>query len=469
MDVSRRKVLQSGLGLGAAIGLGNALSGCGAVTARMVAPRRKVELPELKRSPEMAFLDRTSFGATDADLKRYRDEGKDAAIERLLAAKEEEPVALTAMLHKFDVLRMESVELFDLPKARVIDQLQAAAIVRATYSNNQLQERMVDFWSNHFNVFALKGDGAFYKGRQEQDGVRKHAMGNFRDLLAGVSESVSMITYLDSDRNEKGKPNENFAREILELHTLGVDGGYTQKDIQEVARCFSGWMVETRHLRPKGEFRFEIDRHDKGEKLVLGKKIPAGYGLEDVVGATDAHRDHPGGVYDILTAHPATARHLARKLVAWFAGGRDEELEASVAAAFLKSKGDIKATVRPILESDFLINGPPRVRRPFEFLVASLRRANVQTAGDGPLQEHLRSMGQAMYEWPMPDGYPIDARSWAGSMVPRWKFAHALASDAINGTHVHLADLTLPADFLSTAKPEVRLAAYLSAPEFQWI
>lgn len=469
MEVSRRKVLQSGLGVGAAIGLGNAISGCGAVTARMVAPRREVELPELKRSPEIAFLDRTSFGSTDADLKRYREEGKEATIKRLLAANEEEPIALTAMLHKFDVLRMESVELFDLPKARVVDQLQAAAIVRATYSTNQLQERMVDFWSNHFNVFALKGDGAFYKGRQEQDSVRKHAMGNFRDLLASVSESVSMITYLDSDRNEKGRPNENFAREILELHTLGVDGGYSQKDIQEVARCFSGWMVETRHFRPKGEFRFEIEKHDQGEKLVLGKKIPAGFGLEDVVGSTDQHRDHPGGVYDILAAHPATARHLARKLVAWFAGDRDEALEKQVAAAYLQSKGDIRSTIRPILESDFLVSGPPRVRRPFEFLVASLRRANAQTAGDGPLQEHLRSMGQAMYEWPMPDGYPIDARSWAGSMVPRWKFAHALASDAIRGTNIHLADLSLPTDFLASAKPEVRFAAYLSAPEFQWI
>jgi uncharacterized protein (DUF1800 family) len=468
-QISRRDAL-----MGTAV-LGLGLAGCGRV-ATEVRKRRKAEpWQEPRDAKTTRLLERMTFGWSANEDKTYRELGHQAYLDHQLEAKFEEPFELTLQLQSLDCLRVQSVELMELPRQRVIDQLQCAAILRAVYSPNQLRERMVDFWSNHFNIYSGKADGAFFKGNQEELIIREHAMDNFGEMVRKMARSPAMLVYLDNNQNYKGHPNENYARELMELHTMGVDGGYTQRDIQEVARCLTGWTMEDRFLggllkgntkpKAKGSFRYIADRHDDGEKTVLGEKIAAGGG--------EADGDQ---VLSILLNHPATARYLARKLVLSFTGARHPELEKQVAAKFKTDRvqGDIPAMLRVILESDAIHQGEPILRRPFEFLCASLRRSGAITDGGTALQAHLRKMGQPMYEWPMPDGYPVDQLSWVNTVLPRWQFVSDLVHGKIPNTTIEYASLPL-ADKVKgggsgmNQERRAALADVLARPEFQYM
>lgn len=465
MSISRRDALILG---GAA-----ALAGCGRV-ATEVRRRKKVEPWREPSDPETTrLLDRMTFGWSTEEEATYASLGHDKYVERQLKADFDEPVELSLQLQNLDCLRMQAVELMELPRGRVIQQLQAAAILRGVYSPNQLKERMIDFWSNHFNVYSQKKDGAFFKGTQEEQILREHALGNFREMAKKMARSPAMLLYLDNEQNSKEHPNENYARELLELHTLGIYGGYTQKDIQEVARCLTGWKMETRYLggflqgntRPKakGSFRFDEKVHDNGEKLVLGKRISANGGESD-----------GDQVLEIVLDHPASGKHLARKLVMFFTGSRSETLEEAVAKAYGDSKGDIAAMVRPILLSEELTKGDPILRRPFDFLCAALRRSGAITDGGPALQEYLRKLGQPMYEWPMPDGYPVDQLSWANTILPRWQFAYDVAFGKIPNTTVKADAMPMIATIMGkgsglTKERQRLLASHLAAPEFQYM
>ena len=271
---------------------------------------------------------------------------------------------------------------------RIMAELQASRILRAVYSERQLQEVMVDFWTNHFNVFAGKGADRWLLPAYDRDTIRPHAMGKFSTLLQATAQSPAMLFYLDNfqsvspnanwqaaarcecwsaaiamDRDEQPPQpqrqrrgiNENYARELMELHTLGVDGGYTQKDVQEVARCFTGWtifqprggaaavnaMMGEAGRRNAGKFFFNARTHDDGEKIVLGHKIPAGGGIKDGL-----------MVLDILARHPSTAKFIATKLVRHFvADNPPPALVDRVAATFTKTDGDIRET----LQDDLLL------------------------------------------------------------------------------------------------------------------
>jgi uncharacterized protein (DUF1800 family) len=465
MSLSRRDALLIG---GAA-----ALAGCGRV-ATEVRRRKKVEPWREPSDPKTTrLLDRMTFGWSAEEEATYALLGHDQYVERQLKANFDEPVELSLQLQNLDCLRMQAVELMELPRGRVIQQLQAAAILRGVYSPNQLRERMIDFWSNHFNIYSQKKDGAFFKGNQEEQIMREHALGSFREMAKKMARSPAMLLYLDNEQNSKEHPNENYARELLELHTLGIYGGYTQKDIQEVARCLTGWKMETRYLggllqgniRPKakGSFRFDEKVHDDGEKIVLGKRVPAGSG--------EADGDR---VLEIVLDHPATSKHLARKLVMFFTGSRSEALEATVARAYTSSKGDITAMVRPILLSEELMKGDPILRRPFDFLCAALRRSGAITDGGPALQDYLRKLGQPMYEWPMPDGYPVDQLSWANTILPRWQFAYDVAFGKIPNTTVKADAMPMIASIIGkgsglTKDRQRLLASHLAAPEFQYM
>jgi uncharacterized protein (DUF1800 family) len=330
---------------------------------------------------------------------------------------------------------------------------------------------MVDFWTNHFNVYARKGDSAFRKGADERDVVRSHALGRFVDLLRASSRSPAMLAFLDNPQNLKKHPNENYARELMELHTLGVGGGYSQRDVQEVARCFTGWTIETRFLRPRGHVRFDPESHDEGQKIVLGHVIPPNGG------ANDAEL-----VLQILVEHPSTAKFISGKLVRYFYGTDDEALEASVSAAFSASAGDIRQTLKPLLKLKVLADGPAKAKRPFDVIVTAIRVTGGDTDGGNPVQAHLVGMGEPLYQWPMPDGYPIKAAAWSGNMLPRWNFAYAFAHGDISGTSAGSVgdpiETTLQLQpgkaskaivaALSGKTPEDALAICLASPEFQW-
>ena len=440
-EVSRRAAI---------VGLAGAVAGCAPIAVRLGRHADALPAPA-GATPELRLLDRAGFGARPGDLARAHASGRDAMVARLLAADLQEEPRLELLLSRVDAFRMDSMELLDLPKERVLEGLRAAAILRAVYGANPLRERMAEFWADHLNVYARKDDAAFRLGADLQGVARRYALGSFPEIVRASMGSPAMLAYLDNDRNVEAHPNENYARELLELHTLGVDGGYTQTDVMEVARCLSGWTVEDRFLRPKGRLRFDPERHDDGPKRVLGTTIPAGGGARDAE-----------AVRALVCAHPATARHLARKLVARFVEDAPK-LTMAVERTFTATKGDIRETLRPILEGPEIAEGTPLLRRPFDLVAAALRATNADTDAGPALQEHLRAMGHTPYEWPMPDGYPVRTEAWASAMLPRWNFAHSFGTDAIPGTSIRHRS---PGDVRPDAPED--LVAWLASPGFQW-
>ncbi len=468
------------IALGAAAAAGVVLAGCGKLAQSQLP--EKVETNDL--AEEHRFLTRAAFGPRPGDLQRLRETGKAEWIDAQLAAREEEPLWLKAKLHRLDVLRMDGMELQDLPQDFVITQMQRAAILRAVYSPNQLRERMVDFWSNHFNIYAKKGLGPYLMAADNDSVIRSHALGSFPEMLRASARSPAMLTYLDNAGNKRGAPNENYAREIMELHSLGVDGGYTQRDVQEVARCFTGWTIEERFLRRKGGFRFDPALHDDGAKKVLGIKIPAGGGERD------GER-----VLQILAMHPSTARHLSRKLLAFFGLPTTESEIARIQQIYLDEQGAISPLLRAILgRPDFTDPQHRRLKRPFDLMVSALRVTGAETDAHPALIAQLAAMRQPLHLWPMPDGFPIDQVSWEGALLPRWNFLLALCEGRILGTGIAWAGLAKAtglsgeelAKFLTSdsrsgheanlppAGREPNLssdqstALALAAPEFQW-
>lgn len=377
---------------------------------------------------------------------------------------------------------------------RISTELQASRILRAVYSERQLQEVMVDFWTNHFNVFAGKGADRWLLVSYDRDTIRPNALGKFSDLLTATAESPAMLFYLDnfqsvspnaqlgSGNRQRGplaqllggdrrnarlgnnpeqapRPqqrarrgiNENYARELMELHTLGVDGGYTQKDVQEVARCFTGWTI----LAPRGgaaaaqavmngaradmlkenagKFFFNQRAHDDGEKIVLGQKIPAGGGFKDGL-----------MVLDILARHAATAKFIATKLVRHFVSDEPQPaLVDRVAATFTKSNGDIRETLRAIFFSPEF-NSPAayraKIKRPFELTISAIRTLGGETTGGPQLHQWIARMGEPLYGFQTPNGYSDSAETWVntGSLLERLNFGLTLASNRIPGTRIDL-------------------------------
>ncbi len=432
MKLSRRECLQISLG-GATLGALGWAGGCAPLAARLT-QRDDVAspLPSGPTAPELRLLNRSGFGPRPGDVALLASQGRISYVDQCLAAAQNEPLTLSMQLHRLDALQIDAYELRDLPEDTVLSQLQQAAILRATHGANPLLERMVDFWTNHFNVYGRKGLAAYRKGRDENDVVRKHALGKFPDLLRASTQSSAMLVYLDNQLNHKGIPNENYARELMELHSLGVHGGYTQRDVQEVARCLSGWTLDLQWPRNRGRLKFEPSLHDDGVKTVLGKTIPPGGGAKDL-----------DQVVSILCAHPACAHYISTKLCRYLLGAGPEAARwvEPTATVFRQTGGDIRAMIRPILLSDDLTTGPLIMKRPFDLAVSLIRALGGVTDGGRPIQEHLIKMGEPLYQWPMPDGYPDRTSAWAGSLLPRWNFAAALGRNQIGGTDIDLEAL----------------------------
>ncbi|HEX8891063.1 MAG TPA: DUF1800 domain-containing protein [Pyrinomonadaceae bacterium] len=332
---------------------------------------------------------------------------------------------------------------------QVVTELQRASLLRAVYSERQLYEMMVAFWENHFSIYAQKDADRWLLTGFDREAIRPFAFGRFRDLLGATAHSPAMLFYLDNWQSSvqrkypatKDKParttggiNENYARELMELHTLGVDGGYTQKDVQEVARCFTGWTI--RKPNEEGLAYFNPAAHDNGEKIVLGQRIPAGGGI------ADGER-----VLDILAHHPSTAKFIATKLARRFIS---DDPPASVitraAAVFLKTDGSIKETLRAIITSpEFFSRSAYRakVRTPFEYAAATLRLLNAETDGDRPVLDWIARMGQPLFGRVTPDGYPDRKEQWlsTGALLTRLNFASSLAANKIKGTRIDVARL----------------------------
>jgi hypothetical protein len=338
------------------------------------------------------------------------------------------------------------------PQQVIAYDLNDGKFYRALYSNRQLQEELVDFWYNHFNVFLDKGADRYLVPSYERDAIRPHVLGKFRDLLESTANSPAMMFYLDNwesvapnqIRRPQGKKperglNENYARELMELHTLGVDGGYTQKDIIEVARCFTGWT-----MRPArgGGFEYNDRVHDKGAKVVLGVTIPAGGGKED-----------GEKVLDILAMHPSTARFISKELAQRFvADDPPPALLDRMSKTYLATGGDIRAVMETMLSSkEFFSQGAyhAKVKTPFEMMVSALRATGAQVDFVFPLEQQIAQLGEPLYRKLEPTGYSSANSEWVSSsaLLARMNFALSLGQNRIPGIKLDAAKFAgAPAD-----------------------
>lgn len=308
------------------------------------------------------------------------------------------------------------------------------ALLRDVYASSQLQEQLVWFWMNHFNVFQHKANIRATIGDFEENAIRAHALGHFRDLLKATVWHPAMLAYLDNERNAAGHINENYAREIMELHTLGINGGYTQTDVQELARVLTGMGLNlgdtTPKVRPKlqaqyqkvGLFEFNPERHDYGNKQFLGHTIQ-GRGIEEV-----------DEVINRLARHPATARFISSKLASYFLGAPPTPaLVARMADSFQRSDGDIAVTLRTLFYSpEFIQSLDHGFKDPIHYVVSSVRLAydTKPILNAGPMLNWLDRMGEPLYGHLTPDGYPLSMASWtsSGQMTTRFEIAKAIGS-----------------------------------------
>jgi uncharacterized protein (DUF1800 family) len=385
---------------------------------------------------------------------------------------------------------------------RIIAELSMAKMTRAIYSERQLYEEMVDFWFNHFNVFAAKGADRWLLTSYERDVIRPHALGKFKDLLSATAKSPAMLFYLDNwlsadpksfermqrelaqrrrsfyglygmddpfgmrrgpnngrrpvpnqgqngqtpnQKKERGL-NENYARELMELHTLGVDGGYTQQDVIEVARCFTGWTLKAPRRDP--EFHFEDRIHDPGTKIVLGQKIHAG-------GIKDGER-----VLEMLARHPNTAKFISTKLARHFVSDTPPPaLVDRMARTFLDTDGDIRAVLRAMITSpEFWSRQAYRakIKKPFELVTSTARALGTEVDAALPLVAWTARIGEPLYMCQPPTGYSDKSETWVntGALLNRLNFSLALAANRMRGAHADVAAL-LGAD--AAAHPQASL------------
>lgn len=323
-------------------------------------------------------------------------------------------------------------------------QLIQATIVRSIYSGRQLYQRMVEFWTDHFNDGVKGVIGSALKVTDDRDVIRKYALGTFPNLLKATAHSPCMLHYLDNDNSKKANPNQNYAREILELHTLGVDGGYSQQDVVEVARAFTGWgMVGGRTNVNWGKFLFTANNHDQGQKIVLGNTIAPNGGQSD-----------GDQVLNILIAHPSTAKFIATKMAKFLlAYDPPQSVIDATAATYTATNGNIKMMIRTILTQANLMAAPAKYRRPYQVLVAAIRSLMPDVTNFATLQAQANKLGQLPYAWSPPDGYPDDIYYWAGLILPRWNLGFSLLNNGLAGIRLDTSEY----DGLGTAAAVVDL------------
>jgi uncharacterized protein (DUF1800 family) len=492
----------------AVVAAGLLLAGCGVAherSARSVVPDTPVELavgsrialPPTALEPDRRILhalNRLAYGPRPGDVEHVRAMGLAAWIERQLEPERIPDELVERRLGAYPTLRMATAELFrQFPRPdpaastrrreamlrgerapggegpmrdgmggeagfggppRIAAELAAARLERAVWSERQLEEVLVDFWFNHFNVFAGKDAVRWMVSAYEREAIRPHALGRFRDLVLATARHPAMLFYLDNwmsvrdglivpsgpNQGQRRGLNENYARELLELHTLGVDRGYNQRDVVETARAFTGWSIDYQGTR---QFLYRPGGHDDGEKRVLGHVLPAGGGEGD-----------GRAVIDIVTRHPATARTIATKLARRFVS--DEPPSAvieRVARAYRDTDGDIRAMMRALVTApDFWSEAAwnAKLKKPLELVASAARaldaRPGLETgrrSAGFDLARATSGLGEPLFHAQPPTGHPDTAEAWmnTGTQLARLNFAVALAHNRLPGVRIDLEGL----------------------------
>ncbi|MES3023670.1 MAG: DUF1800 domain-containing protein [Pseudomonadota bacterium] len=431
-------------------------------------------------------LNRIAYGPTPGDVARVQQMGVkryiDAQLEPAalaypaplvdrLAALELANLSAGDALAQFNELRRDVREEEPGAKQRraagyraMVLEADEARLLRAVHSPRQLEEVMVDFWYNHFNVFSGKGSARAMVASYERDAIRPYVFGKFRTLLGASAKHPAMLVYLDNQLSRSGALNENYARELMELHTLGVDGGYKQKDVTELARMLTGWSFAPRALMRKDEgFRFDAQRHDQGTKTWLGSAV--------------AQRGQGEGEFalDVLARHPSTARHISYKLAQYFV--QDEPptaLVARMAGTWQASDGDIRAVLRTLLASDeFLAPASigAKFKTPYQYVVSAARASGAPLGNVGQLVQSLTQLGMPLYGCTTPDGYKNTEAAWLnpGALTRRIVFATAAGArlDAAQLDVALGAAISPRTRAQVAANPEpLRAAMLLGSPDF---
>jgi uncharacterized protein (DUF1800 family) len=402
---------------------------------------------------DLRFLSRVTYGATARDLDDYRAVGREAYLRRQLVYRGDEglpaearsaiaalPVSSTRPEDLAERLKAERIaargksadEKRELQKrlrrefAQIDFQVFERRTLRALYSHSQLQEMLTWFWFNHFNVFQNKKQVRFLLADYEENAIRPHVLGRFRDLLRAVLMHPAMMVYLDNAENVRGKVNENYARELMELHTLGVDGGYTQGDVEALARILTGAGIDLsgRGGDPgKGLFAFRPERHDAGPKTFLGQSFPGEASFAEIERALD-----------ILCRHRSTARFVSGKLAVYFlADDPPAELVERMAATFRSTDGDIARTLATLFASPEFSEAAragAKFKDPVQYVYSSVRLlyAGEVLKNCRPLAAALAQLGEPVYAHPTPEGYGMRSRDWASSdqLAKRFQLARAL-------------------------------------------
>jgi uncharacterized protein (DUF1800 family) len=419
--------------------------------------------PSAGQNKEQQKLEDAMYADLDTDrlLKLPPDERYKAILkmpvdERLDLAKTYKGPRAMQLVDDMKPEQRETVEAMIQPQA-VLGELAEAKLLRAIYSNRQLDEVMTDFWFNHFNVFIGKGPDRYMVNAYEREVIRPHVLGKFKDILAATAKSPAMLFYLDNwqsvgpdsdlalygpqnrggrrgrfarprpqGKNRPSGLNENYAREIMELHTLGVDGGYTQKDVTELAKVLTGWTIEQPQLG--GGFKFNDRAHEPGNKYVLGHKV-------------GEHGEKEGEeMLDVLAHHPSTAKFISRKLAMRFVSDNPPQaLVDRMAETFLKKDGDIREVLRTLFHSpEFWATDAYRakMKTPFEFVASAARASGADIQNALPLVGTLNRMGMPLYAMQPPTGYSMKAEAWVNSsaLLNRMNFALQLGSGKFPGT-----------------------------------
>jgi uncharacterized protein (DUF1800 family) len=453
---------------------GNAMSDSATMSSDATPPAASAEKPAPADDADARAMEDRLYA--DLDVQKLPDLAPGERYKKILSMPPDEQIAFADSLRGgkgedfltgLDPKQREVLLAMNNPRGVITDELMQAKLLRAIYSDRQLEQVMTDFWFNHFNVFIDKGADHLFLTSYEQDVIRPHALGKFEDLLVATAKSPAMLFYLDNwlsvgpnsmqalgipahparygpyrypayprpnaKRKQNSGLNENYGRELMELHTLSVNGGYTQRDVTEVAKVFTGWTID----KPNegGGFMFDPRRHEPGPKFVLGHRIKfkgEGEGME---------------VLHILATSPQTAHFISLKLAERFVS--DDPPPALVdrmAKTFLKKKGDIREVLSTLFHSpEFWDESAYRakVKTPLEFVVSAVRASGADVENAMPLARQIANMGMPLYGAQPPTGYSMNAETWVSSsaLLNRMNFAMALAADRLRGVKVDTAQL----------------------------
>jgi uncharacterized protein (DUF1800 family) len=511
---ARAILLASSILTGAAPSMAAPAPPPGIVVPPVQAPAATVDAsPDIRA---LHLLDRITFGPNAADLAHLRAVGIDRFIDEQLAPQTLPlPPDLKARLDGLETLKLDTAQLWQLSRVpglakgekptedqkkearqrenAALEQSMEARLLRAVYSPRQLQEVMVDFWYNHFNVASSKNQIKVWVGNYEATAIRPYALGRFRDLLEATARHPAMLVYLDNEQNiapESGPKNgnakglnENFAREVMELHTLGVDGGYTQNDVIALARILTGWRLIRQEdvVGAVNGFIFDAKHHDYGDKVFLGQTIK-GSGIQEGEIALD-----------MLARSPKTAHHLAFQLAQYFVADQpDPALVDQLAKRYLETDGNIRAVMKTLLTSPQFrdpSNLGVKYKTPLQYVVSSIRLAGTPVVNVRPVAGTLHEWGEALYGCATPDGYKNTTEAWLSpdALDRRIGFATALAADRFpvdrvpdqkpqpQPTPVAANDLLAviqpelsgtTIDAINSAPPALQAALVLGSPEF---